>query len=214
MYEYLPSFLGEDVSPYPGYKPDTHPGISHVFQSAAFRYQLFSINDFYDLKMHENTTYFWTSPTKKNIKGVDGWWNLLKMSSDRIRNSCSTNQSQSCYFTFSFQENCTKISFAVVSCKALKTSQNRISLIDLLGNFLPQQRFLKPFYNSHMTWNVKMRRIMKLNIQTMTIVTFLIDRLWRTWTLKQWKLTLTQKITLNILNHKQINYAEVWIQRF
>ena len=58
MYEYLPSFLGEDVSPYPGYKPDTHPGISHVFQSAAFRYQLFSINDFYDLKMHENTTYF------------------------------------------------------------------------------------------------------------------------------------------------------------
>ena len=145
---------------------------------------------------------------------MDGWWNLLIMSSDRIRNSCSTNQSQSCYSTFSFKENCTKISFAVVSCKALKTSQNRISLIDLLGNFLPQQRFLKPFYNSHMTWNVKMRRIMKLNIQTMTIVTFLIDRLWRTWTLKQWKLTLRQKITVNILNHKQINYAEVWIQRF
>ena len=37
MYEYLPSFLGQELSPYAGYKPDTHPGISHVFQSAAFR---------------------------------------------------------------------------------------------------------------------------------------------------------------------------------
>ena len=37
MYEYLPAFLGTDVAPYPGYSPDTHPGISHVFQSAAFR---------------------------------------------------------------------------------------------------------------------------------------------------------------------------------
>jgi len=38
MYEYLPAFLGSDVDPYDGYKPDTHPGISHVFQSAAFRF--------------------------------------------------------------------------------------------------------------------------------------------------------------------------------
>merc|ERR1719225_1781264 len=38
MYEYLPAFLGTDISPYPGYSPDTHPGISHVFQSAAFRF--------------------------------------------------------------------------------------------------------------------------------------------------------------------------------
>lgn len=38
MYEYLPSFLGQEVSPFSGYKPDTHPGISHVFQSAAFRF--------------------------------------------------------------------------------------------------------------------------------------------------------------------------------
>ena len=37
MYEYLPAFLGQEVDPYDGYKPDTHPGISHVFQSAAFR---------------------------------------------------------------------------------------------------------------------------------------------------------------------------------
>ena len=38
MYEYLPAFLGDSLKPYEGYKPDTHPGISHVFQSAAFRY--------------------------------------------------------------------------------------------------------------------------------------------------------------------------------
>ena len=40
MYEYLPTLLGDDdpVAPYSGYKPDIHPGISHVFQSAAFRF--------------------------------------------------------------------------------------------------------------------------------------------------------------------------------
>ncbi len=38
MYEYLPSLLGTKVEPYSGYKPDVHPGISHVFQSAAFRW--------------------------------------------------------------------------------------------------------------------------------------------------------------------------------
>jgi len=37
MYEYLPAFIGQEVDPYKGYKPDTHPGVSHVFQSAAFR---------------------------------------------------------------------------------------------------------------------------------------------------------------------------------
>ncbi|RWS27681.1 dual oxidase-like protein [Leptotrombidium deliense] len=40
MYEYLPVLLGHDepVSKYTGYKPDVHPGVSHVFQSAAFRF--------------------------------------------------------------------------------------------------------------------------------------------------------------------------------
>ena len=36
-YEYLPAFLDVELSPYTGYKPFTHPGISHEFQSAAFR---------------------------------------------------------------------------------------------------------------------------------------------------------------------------------
>lgn len=38
MYEYLPAFLGKEIPKYEGYKPDVHPGITHVFQSAAFRF--------------------------------------------------------------------------------------------------------------------------------------------------------------------------------
>lgn len=38
MYEYLPAFLGQSIPPYDGYKPDVHPGVSHAFQSAAFRF--------------------------------------------------------------------------------------------------------------------------------------------------------------------------------
>ncbi|XP_018563303.1 dual oxidase [Anoplophora glabripennis] len=37
-YEYIPAFLGEQLPPYEGYKPDVHPGITHAFQSAAFRF--------------------------------------------------------------------------------------------------------------------------------------------------------------------------------
>ncbi|XP_057664669.1 dual oxidase [Diorhabda carinulata] len=37
-YEYLPAFLEDELPPYKGYNPDIHPGITHVFQSAAFRF--------------------------------------------------------------------------------------------------------------------------------------------------------------------------------
>jgi len=37
-YEYIPAFTGDSLDPYTGYKPDVSPGISHVFQSAAFRF--------------------------------------------------------------------------------------------------------------------------------------------------------------------------------
>lgn len=38
VYEYLPSLLEVELPPYKGYNPDMHPGISHMFQSAAFRF--------------------------------------------------------------------------------------------------------------------------------------------------------------------------------
>ncbi|XP_073969944.1 dual oxidase isoform X3 [Rhodnius prolixus] len=37
-YEYLPAFTGIELPEYTGYKLDVHPGVSHVFQSAAFRF--------------------------------------------------------------------------------------------------------------------------------------------------------------------------------
>ena len=37
MYEFLPAFVGREAADYDGYKSFVHPGISHVFQSAAFR---------------------------------------------------------------------------------------------------------------------------------------------------------------------------------
>lgn len=38
MYEYMETLFAEPMPKYAGYKPDVHPGISHVFQSAAFRF--------------------------------------------------------------------------------------------------------------------------------------------------------------------------------
>lgn len=38
VYEYLPAFLGAELPAYTGYQPETHPGVSHLFQAAAFRY--------------------------------------------------------------------------------------------------------------------------------------------------------------------------------
>lgn len=37
-YEYVPAFLGRELPEYTGYKLDVHPGVSHVFQSSAFRF--------------------------------------------------------------------------------------------------------------------------------------------------------------------------------
>ena len=57
MYEYLPAFLGIPVEEYEGYKADIHPGISHVFQSAAFRYCVLVIQSYSTIsyvKLHHN----------------------------------------------------------------------------------------------------------------------------------------------------------------
>ncbi|XP_065313288.1 dual oxidase-like isoform X1 [Gordionus sp. m RMFG-2023] len=38
VYEYIPALIGEELSTYKGYNSDLYPGISHEFQSTAFRY--------------------------------------------------------------------------------------------------------------------------------------------------------------------------------
>lgn len=38
MYEYLPAFLDAEIPAYTGYAQDTHPGVGHMFQAAAFRF--------------------------------------------------------------------------------------------------------------------------------------------------------------------------------
>lgn len=38
VYEYLPAFMGDSLPDYEGYRPDVYPGITHAFQSAAFRF--------------------------------------------------------------------------------------------------------------------------------------------------------------------------------
>lgn len=38
LYEYLPALLGTDMPAYDGHRPDTHPGVSHMFGAAAFRF--------------------------------------------------------------------------------------------------------------------------------------------------------------------------------
>ncbi|ELU01203.1 hypothetical protein CAPTEDRAFT_159209 [Capitella teleta] len=38
MYDWIPAWLGTEVSEYKGYNPSVHPGIAHVFQSAAMRF--------------------------------------------------------------------------------------------------------------------------------------------------------------------------------
>ena len=38
MYEYVPALVGQLVPDYEGYRSEIHPGVNHVFQSAAFRF--------------------------------------------------------------------------------------------------------------------------------------------------------------------------------
>ncbi|XP_017784906.1 PREDICTED: dual oxidase isoform X2 [Nicrophorus vespilloides] len=38
FYEYLPAFLGQEMPEYEGYKQEVHPGVTHVFQTSAFRF--------------------------------------------------------------------------------------------------------------------------------------------------------------------------------
>lgn len=74
LYEYLPILLDEKIPKYEGYKPDLHPGVSHAFQSAAFRFGHTMIPP--GLYMRDANCNF-----KKTRRGYSGlrlcssWWN-------------------------------------------------------------------------------------------------------------------------------------------
>lgn len=80
LYEYLPILSDEPIPKYEGYKPDLHPGVSHSFQSAAFRFGHTMIPP--GLYMRDANCNF-----KKTRRGFAGlrlcasWWN-----SDEILN--------------------------------------------------------------------------------------------------------------------------------
>lgn len=62
------------IAPYSGYKPDLHPGISHVFQSAAFRFGHTLIPP--GLYMRDDKCQFMSTPNGyKGIRLCSTWWN-------------------------------------------------------------------------------------------------------------------------------------------
>lgn len=74
LYEYLPIFLEEKIPKYDGYKPDLHPGVSHSFQSAAFRFGHTMIPP--GLYMRDANCNF--KKTKRGFSGLRlcaSWWN-------------------------------------------------------------------------------------------------------------------------------------------
>lgn len=65
--------LNEDLPPYTGYKPDLHPGISHIFQSAAFRFGHTLIPPGI-YRRNENCEYRKTNMGQPAIRLCSTWW--------------------------------------------------------------------------------------------------------------------------------------------
>ena len=73
MYEYLPQLLGEKLPEYEGYKSDLHPGISHIFQSAAFRFGHTMIPPGI-YRRDEQCNYRMTQAGQPAIRLCTTWW--------------------------------------------------------------------------------------------------------------------------------------------
>lgn len=66
--------INDLIQPYTGYKPDLHPGISHVFQSAAFRFGHTMIPP--GLYLRDDKCQFLNTPSGyKGIRLCSTWWN-------------------------------------------------------------------------------------------------------------------------------------------
>lgn len=74
MYEYLPALLESKLPPYKGYNPDVHPGISHMFQAAAFRFGHTQIPP--GIYMRDSQCNFHlTSSGYPALRLCANWWN-------------------------------------------------------------------------------------------------------------------------------------------
>lgn len=86
VYEYLPAFLGGvELDPYTGYKGDVHPGISHMFQAAAFRFG-HSLIPPGIMRRDGKCNYKTSRMGSKAIRLCSTWWD----SSVRL-NKCANN---------------------------------------------------------------------------------------------------------------------------
>ena len=78
MYEYIPAFLGEPVGEYDGCKSDVHPGVSHLFQSAAFRFGHTMIPP--GLYRRDGQCNFKSAPTgTPAIRLCSAWWDAAEI---------------------------------------------------------------------------------------------------------------------------------------
>lgn len=78
--------LNEDLPPYTGYKSDLHPGISHIFQSAAFRFGHTLIPPGL-YRRDENCKYRRTNTDQPAIRLCSTWWDsnvIIKISFELI----------------------------------------------------------------------------------------------------------------------------------
>ena len=78
LYEYIPAFIGESMGEYEGYKADVHPGISHLFQSAAFRFGHTMIPP--GLYRRDGQCNFKDAPTgTPAIRLCSAWWDAAEI---------------------------------------------------------------------------------------------------------------------------------------
>lgn len=73
-YEFLPALLGTEIPSYTGHNPDVHPGISHMFQAAAFRFSHTMIPPGIYIRDGE-CNYRETSAGYPALRLCTTWWN-------------------------------------------------------------------------------------------------------------------------------------------
>lgn len=104
--------MGEGLPPYEGYKPDVHPGVSHVFQSAAFRFGHTMIPP--GIYRRDGSCHFRETPMGfRALRLCSTWWD------SSVCETCNDehNENEDCLhkkmtFTYEFVKDVTIISWS------------------------------------------------------------------------------------------------------